>query len=170
MPAESDTSEMNAMYGKVMRSRETVSANGFSGSREKPGAEHPRDEEVAHVAEHAAHHRQAAYGGENAEQVHATIPPLFRTQNRSMANIKSAQKRARQAVQRREHNMSLRTEVRSAIKNVKKAVAAGNKDDAAKVLRESQRVIDRIVAKGVLHRNAGDRHKSRLAHAIKALK
>ena len=87
-----------------------------------------------------------------------------------MANIKSAQKRARQVVQRREHNMSLRTEVRSAIKNVKKAVAAGNKDDAAKVLRESQRVIDRIVAKGVLHRNAGDRHKSRLAHAIKALK
>ncbi len=87
-----------------------------------------------------------------------------------MANIKSAQKRARQAVQRREHNMSLRTEVRSAIKNVKKAVAAGTKDDAAKVLRESQRVIDRIVAKGVLHRNAGDRHKSRLAHAIKALK
>ncbi len=87
-----------------------------------------------------------------------------------MANIKSAQKRARQAVQRREHNMRLRTEVRSAIKNVKKAVAAGNKDDAAKVLRESQRVIDRIVAKGVLHRNAGDRHKSRLAHAIKALK
>ena len=87
-----------------------------------------------------------------------------------MANIKSAQKRARQAVQRREHNMSLRTEVRSAIKNVKKAVAAGNKDDAAKVLRESQRVIDRIVAKGVLHRNAGNRHKSRLAHAIKALK
>ena len=87
-----------------------------------------------------------------------------------MANIKSAQNRARQAVQRREHNMSLRTAVRTAVKNVGKAVAAGNKDDAAKVLRESQRVIDRIVAKGVLHRNAGDRHKSRLAHAIKALK
>ena len=66
--------------------------------------------------------------------------------------------------------MSLRTEVRSAIKNVKKAVAAGKKDEAAKVLQESQAVIDRIVAKGVLHRNAGDRHKSRLAHAIKGLK
>lgn len=87
-----------------------------------------------------------------------------------MANIKSAQKRARQAVERRTHNMSLRTEVRTAIKNVSKAVAAGNKDNAAKVLRESQRVIDRIVAKGVLHRNAGDRHKSRLAHALKAMK
>jgi len=53
---------------------------------------------------------------------------------------------------------------------VKKAVAAGNKDAAAKALVESQRVIDRIVAKGVLHRNAGDRHKSRLAHAVKGLK
>ena len=87
-----------------------------------------------------------------------------------MANIKSARKRAKQAVERREHNMSLRTEVRSAIKNVKKAIAAGKKDEAAKVLQESQAVIDRIVAKGVLHRNAGDRHKSRLAHAIKGLK
>jgi small subunit ribosomal protein S20 len=88
----------------------------------------------------------------------------------SMANIKSARKRAHQAIGLRAHNMSLRTEVRTAIKNVKKAVAAGNKEEAAKALRESQRVIDRIVAKGVLHRNAGDRHKSRLAHALKGLK
>jgi small subunit ribosomal protein S20 len=87
-----------------------------------------------------------------------------------MANIKSVRKRARQAIVRRGHNLGLRTEVRTAIKNVKKAVAAGNKDAAAKALVESQRAIDRIVAKGVLHRNAGDRHKSRLAHAIKGMK
>ena len=87
-----------------------------------------------------------------------------------MANIKSARKRARQAQVRRVHNMSLRTAVRTAIKNVKKAVAGGDKAAAANVLRESQRVIDRIVAKGVLHRNAGDRHKSRLAHALKGMK
>jgi small subunit ribosomal protein S20 len=87
-----------------------------------------------------------------------------------MANIKSARKRAHQAIGLRAHNMRLRTEVRTAIKNAKKAIAAGNKDAAAKALVESQRVIDRIVAKGVLHRNAGDRHKSRLAHALKALK
>jgi small subunit ribosomal protein S20 len=87
-----------------------------------------------------------------------------------MANIKSARKRAKQALERRDHNMRLRTAVRTAIKNVQKALAAGNKDAAAKVMRESQRAIDRIVAKGVLHRNAGDRHKSRLAHALKALK
>jgi small subunit ribosomal protein S20 len=87
-----------------------------------------------------------------------------------MANIKSVRKRAKQAVVRRAHNLGLRTEVRTAIKNVNKAVAAGNKDAAAKALVESQRTIDRIVAKGILHRNAGDRHKSRLAHAIKGMK
>ena len=87
-----------------------------------------------------------------------------------MANIKSARKRARQAVGRRAHNMSLRTAVRTAIKIVAKAVAAGKKDAAAAVLRDSQRVIDRVVAKGIMHRNAGDRHKSRLAHAVKGLK
>jgi small subunit ribosomal protein S20 len=87
-----------------------------------------------------------------------------------MANIKSARKRARQAQIRRVHNMSLRTAVRTAIKNVKKAVAGGDKAAASKVLRDSQRVIDRVVAKGVMHRNAGDRHKSRLAHALKNLK
>ena len=87
-----------------------------------------------------------------------------------MANIKSARKRAHQAIGPRAHNMKLRTEVRTAIKNVKKAVAAGNKDAAAKLMVQSQRVIDRIVAKGVLHRNAGNRHKSRLAHALKGMK
>ena len=87
-----------------------------------------------------------------------------------MANIKSARKRAKQAVLLRQHNLSLRTSVRTAIKKVSKAVAAGNKDAALASLQESQRMIDRVVAKGILHRNAGDRHKSRLAHAIRALK
>ncbi len=87
-----------------------------------------------------------------------------------MANIKSARKRAHQAIGLREHNMSLRTEVRTAIKNAKKAIAAGKPEDAAKALQASQRVIDRVVAKGVLHRNAGGRHKSRLAHALKGMK
>ena len=87
-----------------------------------------------------------------------------------MANIKSARKRAHQAIGRRAHNTSLRTEVRSAMKSVVKAVAAGTKDAALKALRESQRVIDRVVSKGVMHRNAGNRHKARLAHAVKGMK
>ena len=86
-----------------------------------------------------------------------------------MANIKSAQKRARQTVGLRAKNMSLRTTARSAIKDVKKAIAAGDKKAAATALVKSQAVIDRVAAKGVLHRNAAARQKSRLAHAIKAM-
>ena len=86
-----------------------------------------------------------------------------------MANIKSAQKRARQAVKRRARNVSLLTAARSAIKGVKKAIAAGDKKAAAAALAKSQAVIDRVASKGVLHRNAASRQKSRLAHAIKAM-
>jgi small subunit ribosomal protein S20 len=86
-----------------------------------------------------------------------------------VANIKSARKRARQAVERRKRNMSLRTAARSAIKEVKKAIAAGDKAAAAAALEISRAVIDRVAAKGVLHPNAASRHKRRLAHAIKSL-
>ncbi len=86
-----------------------------------------------------------------------------------MANIKSARKRARQAIQRRDRNMSLRTRARSAIRDVKKAIASGDKAAAAAALEKSRGVIDRVAAKGVLHPNAAARHKRRLAHAIKAM-
>ena len=86
-----------------------------------------------------------------------------------MANIKSARKRARQAVGQRSQNMRLRTTARSAIKDVTNAIAAGDKTAAAAALVKSQATIDRVAAKGVLHRNAAARQKSRLAHAIKAM-
>jgi len=86
-----------------------------------------------------------------------------------MANIKSARKRARQAINRRARNVSLHTAARSAIRDVKKAIAAGDRKAAAAALARSQAVIDRVAAKGVLHRNAASRQKSRLAHAIKAM-
>jgi len=86
-----------------------------------------------------------------------------------MANIKSARKRARQALKRHDRNFSLRTAARSAIKKVKKAIAAGDKAAAASVLDASRSVIDRVAAKRVLHPNAASRHKSRLARAIKAM-
>jgi small subunit ribosomal protein S20 len=86
-----------------------------------------------------------------------------------MANIASARKRARQALKRRKRNISLRTAARSAIKEVKKAIAAGNKANATTALEKSRAIIDRVAAKGVLHPNAASRHKRRLAHAIKSL-
>ena len=87
-----------------------------------------------------------------------------------MANIKSSRKSARQAVVRRAHNVTLRTEVRTAIKNVKKAIDGGDQAAAAAALEKSRGVIDRVAAKGILHRNAAARHKSRLAQAIKAMR
>jgi small subunit ribosomal protein S20 len=86
-----------------------------------------------------------------------------------MANIKSARKRARQAARLRDRNASLRSVARSAIKNVKKAIASGDPAAAAAALERSRRDIDRVAAKGVLHPNAASRHKRRLAQAIKAL-
>lgn len=86
-----------------------------------------------------------------------------------MANIKSSRKSARQSVVRRAHNFTLRTEVRTAIKSVKKAIAAGDKAAAAAALEKSRSVIDRVAARRILHRNAAARHKSRLAQAIKAM-
>ncbi|MGE0310229.1 MAG: 30S ribosomal protein S20 [Lautropia sp.] len=86
-----------------------------------------------------------------------------------MANIASARKRARQAAKQNAHNTSLRSRLRTAIKSVRKAVAAGDKAAASEQFRKSQRVIDSIADKRIVHKNAAARHKSRLAAAIKAM-
>ncbi|MCS7101139.1 MAG: 30S ribosomal protein S20 [Burkholderiaceae bacterium] len=86
-----------------------------------------------------------------------------------MANTKQARKRARQAQARNAHNMALRSRLRTAIKAVRKAIAAGDKTAAAEVFRKATRVIDSIADKGIVHKNKAARHKSRLAAAIKAL-
>ena len=86
-----------------------------------------------------------------------------------MANIKSAQKRARQAVERRTHNMTLRTELRTMIKNVRKSIAAGDKKAAGEALRVSQSRSDSITDKNIVHKNSAARYKSRPAAAGKAM-
>ena len=86
-----------------------------------------------------------------------------------MANIASAKKRARQAEKRRAHNVTLRTELRTMIKNVRKAIAAGDKKSAAETLRVSQSRIDSIADKNIVHKNSVARSKSRLAAAVKAM-
>jgi small subunit ribosomal protein S20 len=86
-----------------------------------------------------------------------------------MANIASARKRARQAEKRRQHNAALRSELRSAIRNVRKAITAGDKKAAGTVLQRASSVIDSIADKHIIHKNAAARHKSRLAARIKAM-
>ncbi len=86
-----------------------------------------------------------------------------------MANSAQARKRARQADKQRAHNASLRSELRTAIKRVIKAIEAGNKDAAKTVLSESTSTIDSIADKKIIHKNKAARHKSRLSAAIKAM-
>jgi len=86
-----------------------------------------------------------------------------------MANIASARKAARQSVKRRHHNASLRSEIRGAVKRVRKAIAGGNKTAAQQVFRQSISVIDSIADKKIIHKNTAARYKSRLAAAIKAM-
>lgn len=86
-----------------------------------------------------------------------------------MANSAQARKRARQGEQRRQHNASLRSMLRTAIKKVRKAIDAGDKAAAQGVLQASQAIIDRVADKKIVHRNTASRSKSRLAQAVKAM-
>jgi small subunit ribosomal protein S20 len=86
-----------------------------------------------------------------------------------MANSAQARKRARQAVKQGQHNASLRSELRTAIKKVTKAIETGDKAAAQAVFSESTSVVDSIADKKIVHKNKAARHKSRLSAAIKAM-
>jgi small subunit ribosomal protein S20 len=88
---------------------------------------------------------------------------------RPMANSAQARKRARQAAETNKHNASLRSALRTAVKQVRKAIAGGDKAAAQAVLDAERSRIDSVAAKRVVHRNTADRYKSRLQAAIKAL-
>ena len=86
-----------------------------------------------------------------------------------MANIKSAIKRARQNVKLRQHNASARSMFRTYIKNVLKAVEAGDKDAAQAAYTKAQPIIDKATSKGLIHKNKAARIKSRLVARVKAM-
>ena len=86
-----------------------------------------------------------------------------------MANTAQARKRARQSIKQNMHNASLRSELRTAVKKVQKAIGVGDKTAAQKVYQESVGIIDRIADKKIIHKNKAARHKSRLSAQVKAL-
>ena len=86
-----------------------------------------------------------------------------------MANIQSAKKRARQNVKRRLHNMALRSRVRTAIKKVLKAVAAGDREAAQASFKEAVPEIDRMAGKGIIRQSRAANYKSRLNAKIKEM-
>ena len=82
-----------------------------------------------------------------------------------MANIKSQIKRNRQTVKRTERNKAVRSELKTRTKNAAVAAAAGA-DDAAELVRAAQKRIDSAASKGIIHKNAAARRKSRLAKKL----
>ncbi|MGI8560854.1 MAG: 30S ribosomal protein S20 [Luteimonas sp.] len=87
-----------------------------------------------------------------------------------MANIKSAKKRAKQAVVRNLRNNSQRSQLRTAVKKVLKALEAHDAAGAQEAFNTAQPLLDRFSARGLIHRNKAARHKSRLTARIKALR
>lgn len=83
--------------------------------------------------------------------------------------LASGRKRARQDVKLNAANSSLRSKYRTAVKNVEKAVVAGDKDKAAELFAKMQKVVDTVADKGIFHKNKAARDKSRLAAKVKTL-
>ena len=83
-----------------------------------------------------------------------------------MANIKSAKKRVQVTAIRTERNKAIRSEVKTYIKKVEKAVADGDKAAAESVLKEAISVIESAASKGVYHDNNAGRKVSRITKLV----
>ena len=83
--------------------------------------------------------------------------------------LASGRKRARQNIKLNAAHTSLRSKYRTAVKNVEKAVAAGDKDKASALFAKAQSIVDSVSDKGVFHKNKAARDKSRLSAKVKAL-
>ncbi len=86
-----------------------------------------------------------------------------------MANTPSAKKAARKIARRTEINRTRRSRMRTYLRKVEEAIAAGDGAAAAEALREAQPEIMRAAQKGVLHKNTASRKVSRLAQRVKSI-
>jgi small subunit ribosomal protein S20 len=81
-----------------------------------------------------------------------------------MAHSASAIKRIRQNDKRQTHNKTLKADMRTAVKKALTAIES-KADNQDELIRIAQEKVDKAVQKGIIHRNTGDRRKSRLARA-----
>lgn len=86
-----------------------------------------------------------------------------------MANTAQAKKRARQGEKRRQRNASQRSEMRTFLKRVVKAISEGNRELADTEYKLASSKVDHLANKGLIHKNKAARHKSRLNAHIKAM-
>jgi len=86
-----------------------------------------------------------------------------------MANHKSALKRNRQSIVRNARNVHVRSTMRTLVKNVRNAVAAQNKEDAAAALEKAIPYINKSASKGIIHKATASRKISRLTKLVNSL-
>lgn len=87
-----------------------------------------------------------------------------------MPNIQSAKKRMKQAVVRQARNRNAKSELKTLARKVVTAATAGKVEDAEAGFRTAAKRLDQVASKGIIHKNAAARKKSRLAAAIKKAK
>ncbi|MCO7272315.1 MULTISPECIES: 30S ribosomal protein S20 [Cellulosimicrobium] len=86
-----------------------------------------------------------------------------------MANIKSQIKRIRTNEKARLRNKAVKSELKTYVRRVREAVAAGDKEAASTALQAASRKLDKAVSKGVIHANQAANRKSAIAKAVNAL-
>lgn len=87
-----------------------------------------------------------------------------------MPNSASAKKRLRQNDARRKANRSVRSTLRTQVKKVRTAIAAGDVEKSEAEYKAVQKKLDQAAASNLIHANAAARTKARLSKAIKAVK
>ncbi len=86
-----------------------------------------------------------------------------------MANIKSSKKAIKVIAKKTENNHELKARVQNCIRLCGKAIEAQDKEMATKLLKDTQKYIDRAVSKGLIKKNTADRQKSRLSCKVKEM-
>lgn len=86
-----------------------------------------------------------------------------------MANIKSKIKRIKTNEKSRLRNQAVKSELKTFVRKVRQAIAAGDKEAAEAALRVAARKLDKAVSKGIIHRNQAANRKSKLARQVAAL-
>jgi small subunit ribosomal protein S20 len=79
-----------------------------------------------------------------------------------VASHASALKAHRQSLKNREHNRQFRSRLRNALKSIRTAIDGNDLTAARNALKQTISLIDRMASKGIIHKNAAGRYKSRL--------
>jgi small subunit ribosomal protein S20 len=83
-----------------------------------------------------------------------------------VANIKSQEKRIKTNERRRLRNKSVKSSLHTAVRGLRQAIEAGDKEKAGELLLETSRKLDKAAGKGVIHKNQAANRKSALARAL----